>query len=161
MEHDVETTLILKEIRSLRGDFQELNTKVAVLAEDVKRQGEDSKTRTQQMESIKSSVQELQHELKDFRKDFDEHIEEEMAVHHQKDLLNVARIEKLLSDLVPNGDAGGHKAFHMNDMEKRRDTAEIKKDVISHVFKGVVWATVLGIFYAVLEYIKTYLRTPL
>lgn len=159
MEHTVETTQILKEIQSLRGEFQGINTKVAVLYSNVEMLSKDAGIRTQQMESIKDVVTELKHDVRDFRKDFDEHIEEELNLHIQKDAMHDTQLEKLQQNLVPYGDLAGHKTFHQNEMEKRKDTAEIKKDVVSHVLKGIIWASIVGVIYAIWEYLKEAIKS--
>jgi hypothetical protein len=43
-------------------------------------------------------------------------------------------------------------------METRRDVAKVKKEVISHVLQGAVWAVAMVVGYAVWGYIKVQVK---
>jgi len=139
--------------------LSDITTNVAVLAASLKEHKGDSSRRADQITIVQLNLQELKHDIKDFKQDFtdhvekfDLHVEEEMAEHRNS-------IAAFKEAAFPNGDLPGHKVAHENDMQQRRETQEIKKDVVSHVLKGAFWAAAAGIFWAVMQAIKLWMNT--
>jgi hypothetical protein len=54
----------------------------------------------------------------------------------------------------PDDDPLGHRRVHENSIKRAEAREKLRNDVVAHVLKGVVWATLVFIGAAVVFYVK-------
>lgn len=117
-------------------DVSELKAKVAVLGNSTEGMQKDLELVEKTLDSVKIDVQQLKFDVDEFKTDFEEH-------------KNAA---------FPNGDVAGHKSFHEDELRKQKSTADIKKEVVSHILMGIFWAAAVAIFWSCVYAVKEWMK---
>lgn len=137
---------VIEGIDILKDNISEIKMDIAVINSKIDHMKEDADRRTKQLEILQTDFTKLNQSVLTFKTNFDDHIIKEVKI-----------LEQLKYEAFPESDLGQHKNIHL-DMNKRADDIKtIKRDTISYIFKGIIWAIVVGIFYASMDSIKKWM----
>ena len=128
---------------NLKTDLHEVQRNVAILSNKIDQQKEHSTVHLVKNEELNALVEIIKTEIHEFK----------------EDIHNISNEHKLLIEQgFPNGDLFGHRSFHTTEMAERKEAQEIKKEVKSHVFKGIIWAFAVAVFLSLIISIKEWVK---
>ena len=139
----IEIDRLIRLLDNLKTDLNEVHKNVAILSSKIDYQKEHSASIIIKNEEFNELVEVIKNEIHTFRED----------VH------NISNQHKLLIEQgFPNGDLFGHRSFHTTEMAERKEAQEIKKEVKSHILKGIIWALAVAMFLSVIISIKEWVK---
>jgi hypothetical protein len=90
---------------------------------------------------------------------FDDSIQEMRDDLHRHIDARTKELEDMIASGFPNGDPRSHRAVHEGYIKQAEDRAALRKTVVERTVTGVVWAGIVFVSLAILEYIKGVFRS--